>query len=169
MVKIEKGVFDTGPFLHLHEIEALAVAEIVQLKYISQEVKEELEHYEIPLHSIKKILTPLLSLQYKNIAKILTEQYELELGESTAIALAQQEKISLFFTDDLDAREAAKKFHLEVHGTLGLLLRALREKQITQEEALEIVKRISTESSLFLTSDLVNWINKEIKMYKAKR
>ncbi len=140
--------------------------EISLSKYISQEVKSELEHYEIPLNILKRVLCPLLSLQHKNIAKILTEQYEIELGEASAIALAQQEKISLLLTDDLDARETAKKFNLEVHGTLGLVLRAFREKQMTQEEAIVIVKRISTDSSLFLTSDLVEWVIKEIKLYK---
>ncbi len=121
------------------------------------------------MNSIKNILRSSLSLQYKNIAKIITEQYDLDLGEATSIALAQQERISFFFTDDLEAREIAKIFHLEVHGSLGILLRAFREKRIGKDEAISVVKKISTQSSLFLTSDLVRWIIQEIKNYKTKR
>ncbi|MBI5072502.1 hypothetical protein HZA99_01660 [Candidatus Woesearchaeota archaeon] len=166
MAKIGDAVFDTGPFLHLHEVHALSTLEVIQKKSITQEIKNELERYSVPLHKVKSLSIKQLSLRYKNIAKILVEAYEIDLGEATAIALAQQERISLFFTDDLEAREVAKRFHLNVHGTLGILLRAFREKKISKKEVIIIVKKISNDSTLFLTSDLVNWILKEIEAYK---
>jgi predicted nucleic acid-binding protein len=166
MARIEKAVFDTGPPLHLHEVEALSLIELVQKKYITHEIERELSSHHIPIQSIKNIFCTTLSLHYKNIAKLLAEEYDIDLGESTGIALAQQEKIPLFFTDDLDARETAKRFHLEVHGTLGVILRSLREKYIKKEQAIAIVQQLAKESSLFLTSDLIDWIIQEIKRYK---
>lgn len=166
MVKIGKAVFDTGPFLHLHEVNALSALEIIQEKNITQDIKNEVERYSVPLHKIKNVSTKQLSVRYKNIAKIIIEAYEIDLGEATAIALAQQEQISLLFTDDLEAREVAKHFHLSVHGTLGILLRAFREKQINKKETIAIVHKLSSGSTLFLTSDLVVWILKEIEEYK---
>ena len=166
MAKIVKAVFDTGPLLHLHEVHALFALEIIQEKNITQEIKNELERYSVPLHKVKGINTKQLSLRHKNIAKIIIEAYEIDLGEATAIALAQQERISLFFTDDLEGREVAKRFHLTVHGTLGILLRAFREKQISKKETIIIVKKLSSASTLFLTSDLVDWTLKEIEEYK---
>src|SRR3989338_5829045 len=166
MVKIDKAVFDTGPFLHLHEVHALSALEIIQEKNITQEIKNELERHSVPLDKVKSLSIKQLSIRSKNIAKIIIEAYEVDLGEATAIALAQQEQISLFLTDDLEAREVAKRFHLIVHGTLGILLRAFREKQISKKDAIALVKKLSSESTLFLTSDLVDWILKEIEAYK---
>lgn len=41
------------------------------------------------------------------------DQYALGTGESTSIALAKQEKVSLIFTDDLEARDVASTYGLE--------------------------------------------------------
>src|SRR3989338_7075731 len=137
MVKIDKAVFDTGPFLHLHEVHALSALEIIQEKNITQEIKNELERHSVPLDKVKSLSIKQLSIRSKNIAKIIIE-----------------------------AREVAKRFHLIVHGTLGILLRAFREKQISKKDAIALVKKLSSESTLFLTSDLVDWILKEIEAYK---
>jgi predicted nucleic acid-binding protein len=165
MAKIDKAVFDTGPFLHLHEVHALSSLDIIKEKNITHEIKKELKQYSVPLHKIKGVCTKQLSARYKNIAKIIIEAYEIDLGEATAIALAQQEQISLFFTDDLEGREVAKQFHLTVHGTLGILLRSFREKKISKKEPIILVKKLSRDSTLFLTSDLVAWTLKEIQAY----
>lgn len=166
MARIDKAVSDTGPFLHLHEVDALFALDIVQEKNITQEIKSELEHYSVQLHKIKNLKIKQLSTRYKDIAKIIVEAYEIDLGEATSIALAQQEQIVVFFTDDLEARDVAKQFHLNVHGTLGILLRAYREKQVTKKETISIVRRLSNDSTLFLTSDLIDWILREIEEYK---
>lgn len=164
MVKIDAGVFDTGPLLHLHEIDAFLVLALIKRKCTTPEVEQELFKYRVLPPKGLHILS--LSLKHKNTAKFLCEQYTLNLGEATAIALAQQENIRLFFTDDLEAREAGIRFHLEVHGTLGILLRAYRENIISKEQALSFVKELGTSSSLFLTSDLIHYIIKEIEQFR---
>lgn len=166
MVSIPRGVFDTGPLLHLHEADVLFCIRIVQKRYITLEIEQELRNHSVPY--LKEISTLSLRPQYKNIAKFLCEQYALGLGEATAIALAQQEKISYFFTDDLEAREVGVRFKLEVHGTLGILLRAYREKIITKEQAISIVKNLGKTSSLFLTYDLLSYIIQEIEAFPRK-
>lgn len=166
MVSIPKGIFDTGPLLHLHEANVFFCLEIVKKKYITFEIEQELRNYSVP--HIKEISILSLRPQYKNIAKFFCEQYTLGLGEATAIALAQQEKIPYFFTDDLEAREVGVRFKLEVHGTLGILLRAYREGIITKEQAISIVRNLGKTSSLFLTNDLLNYIIQEIEAYPKK-
>lgn len=167
MAKIGKGVFDSGPFIHLHEINQLKILGMIKEKYLSSEVENELKHYLVPLEKVKNVIIKILLLENKNLAKIICERYCLDLGEATSIALAKQEKINLFFTDDLEARETAKLFGLEAHGTLGIIMRALREKILTKETAIKSIEDISDNSSLFLTSDLVEWTVKEVKRFKV--
>jgi len=164
MAKISKGVFDAGPIIHTYEINNQLILEIVKEKFISVEVEKELKKHKVQYKSIKiKELTG----RNKDLAKFIYEKYYLELGEATSIALSKQERIKFFFTDDLDAREVAKKLELNVHGTLGLLLRAFRENIITKEIALKSIKELKEKSTLFLTSDLLDWITTEIRKYKT--
>jgi predicted nucleic acid-binding protein len=48
----------------------------------------------------------------------------IDLGESSAIALAVETKNALLIIDDLDARQFAVNLGLEVTGTLGVLVQA---------------------------------------------
>ena len=165
MAKLDKGVLDTGPCLHLHEIKSMDSLNILKIKVISAEVEKELYEWAVPVKGIKNVEIKQLLPFSKDIAKFITDYYSLQLGEATSIALAQQEKITLFFTDDLEAREVAKSYKLEVHGTLGILLRAFREKIIQKNEVILLIDRLQTESSLFITSDLIIWIKKEVEKY----
>lgn len=168
MGNLRNAVFDTGPFIHLHEINQLGVSDVVEEKYISSEVRQELGHWAVPLGMIKNLAVKSLALENKDMAKAICGRYGLEVGEATSIALARQEKIRLFFTDDLEAREVARTFALDAHGTLGLVTRSLREKRITKENAIDVVKALAQQSSLFLTSDLVDWAINEIQQFKNR-
>ena len=145
-------VSNTRPIIHLSEInflEALTVFSVL----IPEEVKNELSRNKISIP--RKIKVVNLKNEWKDLVKILTNQHNLDLGEAQAIALALQEKADYFFTDDLDAREIAKQYNVSVHGTVGLVLRAFREKIINKHEAIEKVKELQTKSSLFITKDLI--------------
>jgi predicted nucleic acid-binding protein len=166
MDKIEKAVFDTGPLLHLSEIQQLKVVEIVHKKYISYEIGKELTKYHAPLKNVNNLTIGKLSADSKNRAKIIADRYDLDLGESTGISLAKQEKIALFLTDDLDTREVGKRLGLSVHGTLGIITRAFREGMITKNQTLQMFREIATGSTLFITQDILNFVKSEIQNYK---
>lgn len=158
-----KAVSDTGPIIHLNEVGMLKALNIFSEIKIPPEVSHELKD-KIPLP--KKIKIIQLDPKHKNIAKMLAEE-ELDLGESQAISLALQEKISLFLTDDLEARTVAKKYNLEAHGTVGILLRAFRKKIISKDESISKIKKLHESSSLFITSDLINEIINSIGRFKG--
>ncbi len=90
------------------------------------------------------------------------------MGEAAAITLAQQEGISLFFTDDLVARLVALSLGLKVHGSVGILLRAFRENLLTKDDVVSKIGMLEKDSTLFITQDLINYILREINKYKAK-
>lgn len=163
---MDKVVSNTGPVLHLSEISLVEIFKLFKKVYVPNMVAEELKRHQIPLSSKIKILP--LSAKNKDHVKILTNQYDLDEGESAAIALSLQEKADYFLTDDLEARKVANKYHVEVHGTVGIILRAFREKLIDKKRALEKIDELHKKSSLFITLDLINKIKDAIIEFKKR-
>ena len=84
----------------------------------------------------KKISIILLDSSSKDFLNMLIQKYSLDFGEAEAIALNLQEKSEYFLTDDLDARRIANEFQIEVHGTIGIILKAFKEKIISKKHLL---------------------------------
>ena len=164
-----RAVFDTGPLIHLAEIKKISFASLLYTIFITHEIQNECLRNKIPLQEVETLLVQALSAQSKDFARYLGEKYNLDLGEATAIALCRQENISLFFSDDLDARETAHTFSFEVHGTLAILLRAFREGLLTRDQTKKAVEELSASSTLFLTKDLKDWTLREIEGFNKKR
>jgi len=158
------AVSDTGPIFHLSEISIVNSLNIFSKIVVPDEVIRELKNNRIEIP--KNIDLKLLKDEWKDLVKILTNQKDLDLGESCAISLALQEKINCFLTDDLEARIVAKEYNLEVHGTVGIILRAFRERKIDKAMAIEKVRELKSKSSLFITQDLIEEIITSIKEFK---
>jgi hypothetical protein len=159
-----KVVSNTGPLLHLDEVGLSIALKIFRDIYIPPEVKKELKKHKVKI--IKKVKVIALKSKFNDVAKILTDKYDLDLGEAQAIALALQERVDYFLTDDLDARTVSDVHNIEVHGTVGIILRAYREKIIKKEIAAKKIIELYSTSSLFITKALVEHILKSINDYK---
>ncbi|MBI4170566.1 MAG: hypothetical protein HY514_02645 [Candidatus Aenigmarchaeota archaeon] len=172
MAKIEKAISDSGPLIHLAQIGSLKALRIIKKIYIPEEVYNEtcssnfLGSKEIK--SLGLILVKNLDNASKDMAKIIAEEYSLDIGESQCIALASQDNIKLLFTDDLSARVIAENSGLEVHGTVGIILRAYKKGIMSKKAAIQSIRYLKEKSSLFITSDLIEYILKEIEKYDKK-
>jgi predicted nucleic acid-binding protein len=170
MAKIELAVCDSGPLIHLSQVNSFSLLDIIKKIYISNEVYSETTLFNLPgskeIKSSKTVLVKSLCDVGKDMAKMVAEKYSLGMGEATSIALAKQEEIKLLLTDDLSARTVAESYGLEVHGSIGIVLRAFREKIIDSQKAVQTVLALKEKSNLFITSDLVDYIIKEIEKYK---
>ena len=60
----------------------------------------------------------------------------------------------------------AKKYCFEVHVTIAILLRCFREKMLSKQETIKTLNSLKTESSLFITSDLIAWAKNEVGKFK---
>lgn len=156
------SVSDSGPIIHLLEVGALPVFLVFKEVLIPPEVSNETSQHKARIMNLRLVQ---LRASAKDLARIGVTEYRIGLGEAEAIALALQEKIDLFLTDDLAARGVAKAYGLEPHGSLGIILRAFREGKLSKEVAVEKVALLYEHSSLFITKDLVNWIIREIEGY----
>jgi len=160
--KISITVADTGPLLHLQEIDALRLLKIFKKIIIPPEVELELKSKNFRFSQLSNMeLTPLTAV-IKDYSKALQQRYDLDLGEAESIALAKQESIRLIITDDLAARDTAKNLGFEVHGTLALVTRAYAANMIDKKETIKMIKALHQESSLFITSDLVEWAIRQL-------
>jgi predicted nucleic acid-binding protein len=66
----------------------------------------------------------------------------LDLGESSAIALAIEYKEPLLILDDLKARNFAESLNIPYTGTIGILLNAQKKEIIKNlKEVLSLIKR----------------------------
>ncbi len=160
-----KVVSNTGPIMHLFEVDLLKALSAFKEVYIPEEVKNELQKNKVKT-ALKNIKMLKLNAKFKDVAEILTNKFSLDLGEAEAIALALQEKADYFLTDDLDARTVANTHGLEAHGTVGVILRAFREKIVDKKTAIEKINQLYTTSSLFITKDLIKDILKSISEFK---
>lgn len=160
-----KAVSNTGPLIHLTEINLIESLDVFERVYIAGEVKNELLRNKINMP--KRIRLINLKPQFKDVAEIFVNKFSIDLGESQSIALALQEKVDYFLTDDLDARTVANVHNIEAHGTVGIILRAFREKIINKEIAIKKVNELYNISSLFITKDLINQINNTINEFKG--
>lgn len=161
-----KVVSDTGPLLHLSEISLLKALDTFKEIYIPEEVNNELKKNRIGKDAFDKIKIVNLNPKFKDVAEILVNKFSIDLGEAQAIALSLQEKAEYFLTDDLDARTVAGAHNVEAHGTVGIILRAFREKIINKKLAVEKINELYTTSSLFITKDLIDKIIKSINEFK---
>lgn len=84
-------------------------------------------------------------------------------GEQAALALMRGEADALFLTDDSAARLAAVQMGIKVHGTIGIIIRAVRRDQKTTEEIIELLQSIPQKSTLHIRTDLLTSIIDRVK------
>lgn len=141
------AVADTGPLIHLDEIDALQLLSAVDGLLIPQTVYEELEAGTVP--------SALDHLEYELVETEETEPIvDLDPGETAALAVAS-ERSAVLLTDDLAARDAAEDVNVEVHGSLGVIVLAYTRGELTKSKAADLMRALQTETSLFITDAVV--------------
>jgi predicted nucleic acid-binding protein len=94
---------------------------------------------------------------------MLCNAFNLDEGEKQAVVLCFQHQDSILLTDDAAARLAAKSIGIKTHGTVGILLRAIRRKQLTPQEVIKHLEEIPLKSTLFIKSSLLTEIIEELR------
>lgn len=71
------------------------------------------------------------------------------------MALCLEYPAALFFTDDTVVHLATKELNIQVHGTLGILICAIRRQQMTKSGVVVILKQIHKRSTLHIKLSLL--------------
>lgn len=85
----------------------------------------------------------------------LTPVFGLHHGEREALSLCLAYPAAVLLTDDAAARLAASSLSVVAHGTLGLILRSVRRRLRTTEQALQLLADIPRRSTLHIRPALL--------------
>ncbi len=166
-----KVVSNSGPLIHLAQIGMIDLLDVFQVIYIPQKVYEEVciagmpGYFEIKEKENIKVLQ--VSDADVNIIKNKINE-KLHDGEMHALALCNK-LAGVFLTDDLDARCAAEKLNIEVHGSIGIIVRAYHENLINIEQSEKALNDLYAISNLFITRAIVDIAISEIRKYRNKK
>ena len=142
-------VSDTGPLLHLHEIQALDLLKMAGQIHIPSGVAAEMALRETSWSTPAWVCVETLDHAFELEAMAWQRADLLDVGEAEGIALARQLKADWFLTDDAAARIMAQALSLEVHGSLGIVLWAAATTCINRGEAEALLKRLAQSSLRF--------------------
>jgi len=157
-------VADAGPLIHLDELAALDVLSDYAAVLVPNGVWIEVHRHRpqaLKQVSVKLIRQP--SPPASDRVNAITALYTLHHGEREALALCFAHTINLLITDDTAARLAAKSLNITTHGTLGLLVRAVRQQLRTPSEVLALLAAIPQQTTLHIRPSLLNEVIARVK------
>lgn len=159
-------VCDAGPLIHLQEVGHLHLLADFQKIIVPHGVEHEVVRYrrfDFAENDIAWLLVP-ARLPLERSINAICKLFALDAGEVEAISILTHEPGALFLTDDAAARIVAGKLGYRVHGTIGILVRAIRRDLLEPEEVIEILHRIRYESTLHIKESLLQEVISIIKI-----
>ena len=158
-------VCDAGPLIHLDELAAHDLLCDFAEVFVPDAVWREVErHRPQALHHTDVALTRVsVDIEEDAAFTSLAQALSLDSGEREAIQLTRQKDAAILLTDDAAARLAAESLNLRVHGTIGILLRAIRRNRRTPSDAVTLIEQIPDRSSLYIRPELLADIVRQVK------
>lgn len=156
---MNEAVTDAGPPIHLAEINSLDFLRVFDVVHIPDAVWSECVR---PDRVSEAALRQFDNLRRHALASVEVSRFiaaqsltQLHAGEQEALCLAHKLAIPVILTDDLAVRDVAKQLSLKPVGTLGMVVRAYQQGQLTLTEAEQRITALYTASSLFVTWAIV--------------
>lgn len=161
-----EAVCDAGPLIHLDEVACLDLLLDFPAILVPEAVRKEVE-----LHRPEAIRQSRVRFRFKPSGDLptaplrtLVRTLALDQGEQAALGLALGHRDSLLLTDDSAARLAAQALGIRVHGTVGVLVRAIRRGQRTRSEILGVLRSLPEVSTLHIRRSLLDEVIREVEV-----
>jgi predicted nucleic acid-binding protein len=154
------AVLDAGPIIHLDELGCLDLLEGLGDLNVPEVVWAEVRRHrpllrESDVPKLKVVRAP----GNPSVAlSTLIRALELDTGEIAALDLLEKAPGSLFLCDDAAARLAAGSLGFRVHGTVGLIIRAIRRGTRTPAQTRAMIEEIPARSTLHISRRLLREI-----------
>ena len=137
-------VSDTTPLISLLKIKRLALLEkLFGQVFIPEAVFHELiidERFRHEAEQIKQCsFIAVKNVQNPYSTNILKRATGLDLGESEAIILTDELKADLLLMDEAKGRTVSIEMGIKVMGTIGILMAAYKEQELTAHEVKECI------------------------------
>ncbi len=152
---MRRVVADTGPLLHLSEIQAgellLCFGSVQATPVVLDEFGRHWPEFVRATHPSWLIAVP-VSTEATDLANQWLSAGLLDAGEAEALAHAKVESADLFLTDDAAARTLAESIGVESRGTLGVVLFAAAVGKLGEAEANRTLDDLENRSTLWMSS-----------------
>ena len=161
---MSEAVLDAGPLIHLAEVEALDILCDLEVCFVPEAVWQEVARHRpsalsFPGLPLKRCAALPLSINLQTLVTALS----LDSGEVESLSLLEHFPEAWFLTDDAAARLVAEQRHYQVHGTIGLLIRSVRQKQRSPRAVLDLLHSLPQCSTLHIRSTLLETIIQQLE------
>jgi predicted nucleic acid-binding protein len=162
------AVVDSGPVIHLDEIDCLDLLGGFRDVLVPDAVRIEVERHRPGAVSRAGPTVRLADVEVSvdPAFQSLTQALALAAGEQAAISLMMSRPAAFLLTDDAAARVAATSLGFRVHGTIGVLLRSLRLGQRGVEDVLSVLRALPARSTLHLRPQLLADIIRQVEVWR---
>ncbi len=161
---MDESISDTGPVLHLHEIQKIFVLDIFECIHFPGSVVEELDRYGLDATNLDiKAKKSVVNVDIKRCEELMKElsQPAIHLADAGVYILAQDMKFSLpVLTDDLALRKHLEKRGAVAVGSVGLLIRSFHSGLIERQELDNAIDKLFDQSSLHLSPAFRSYVLK---------
>jgi predicted nucleic acid-binding protein len=150
-------VCDAGPLIHLDELDSLDLLSGFSRILIPEVVWNEALGYRPGIERFRALRfekvppSEIISDRLKALGRLFT----LHRGEIDALALCFKQKDPVLLTDDTSARLAARQAGIKTHGTIGLILRAIRLGLRSPDDVIELLQLLPNKSTLYIRRELL--------------
>ncbi len=153
-------VCDAGPLIHLDELGCLAFLDDFEQVLMPEQVLSEVVQHRphVFIDSGDNLRIESVSLSANPTLQTLVQSLSLDIGEQAALTLMERHPAAILLTDDAAARLAAVTLEYRVHGTIGVLIRAIRRQQRSKDEILAILQDLPNRSTLYIRPQLLQTI-----------
>jgi predicted nucleic acid-binding protein len=150
-------VCDAGPLIHLDEVDCISLLDDFVEIFVPEQVWQEVVHHrpDALTQTGVKLTKVNVTISSKASFQALVKSLSLDLGEQAALTLMKTYPDAILLTDDAAARLAAVTLGYQVHGTVGILIRAIRRQQKSKEEILTILRDLPNISTLHIKPGLL--------------
>jgi len=156
-------ICDAGPLIHLDELGCLDLLTDFQSVLVPYQVWQEVIHHRPKALTIPELQQITVIISTEPTFQTLVKSLSLATGEQAALTLMQQYPQAILLTDDAAARLAGQTYGYRVHGTIGVLLRAIRRQQYTKAEVLAILQNLPHQSTLHIRTKLLQQIIEQLQ------
>jgi len=158
-------VCDAGPLIHLDELGCLGLlADFAEILVPDRVWEEVAVHRPSALsHTSLRLVRTSEPRQISAELDALSRLLGLHCGEQQALQLSVLRAGSILLTEDTAARLAARNLGLSVHGTIGILIRAVRRQQRSKLEVLSILRSLPTNCTLHIRATLLDEFIRQVE------
>lgn len=162
-------VVDTGPLIHLAEIDCLSLFSVFTELHIPDAVWHEARSPS----SIREQLSGAhrWTLESRDIEEFVAAHRlrHLQMGELECLFLSRRERIPTLLTDDLAVRDAARALGITPVGSLGIILKSYKLGRLSFEEADHRLQELDRTSSLYVTRAIIELARERLDAMRTRR